>query len=87
MGKISGTMIPMNGAWYIMVSNAADTSGTYINQGNGTFLVNTLNPGIYNVHIYANPDYLDKDIFPVTVTAGQTMVLGTIIMDPMTLKK
>ena len=82
IGKMSGTITPITGAWYVMATNAADTSGTFINQTNGSFQVNTLNPGTYNVHFYANAGYHEKDIIPVVVTAGQTMVLENTIIEP-----
>lgn len=82
VGKLSGTITPVNSAFYVMATNVADTAGTYINQTDGSFLISTLNPGTYNVHFYANPGYLDKDIFPVVITAGQTLELGNIIIDP-----
>jgi len=82
IGKMSGTVTPVNGAWYVMATNAADTAGTFINQANGSFQVNTLSPGIYNVHFYANAGYHEKNIFPVLVSAGQTMVLENTIIEP-----
>lgn len=85
LGKLSGTISPVNSAYYIMATNDADTAGTYINQTDGFFLITTLNPGTYSVHFYANPPYLDKDIFPVVIVAGQTLELGTIIMEPIAL--
>jgi hypothetical protein len=82
VGKISGTITPVNSAYYVMAFNVADTAGTYINQGTGAFLINTLNPGTYNVHFYANPGYYDKEIYPILITAGQTTMLGNIIIEP-----
>ncbi|MEI7492604.1 MAG: DUF4382 domain-containing protein [Bacteroidota bacterium] len=82
VGKISGTITPVNSAYYIMASNVADTAGTYINQATGTFIINTLNPGTYNIHFYANAGYYDKEVFPVLITAGQTVVFGSIIIEP-----
>jgi hypothetical protein len=83
IGQMSGTITPVNSAWYVMATNAVDTAGTYINQSNGTFRVNTLNPGIYNVHIYANPGFRETDIYPVVITAGQLLVLDNIMIEPM----
>ena len=85
VGKLSGTITPVNGAYYVNATNAADTAGTYINQTDGSFLISTLNPGTYNVHFYANPGYQDKDIYPVVVTAGDTLELGNIIIEPVAL--
>jgi hypothetical protein len=85
LGTLSGTISPINSAYYIMATNVIDTAGTYINQTDGFFLINTLNPGTYSVHFYANPPYHDKDIFPVVIVAGQTLELGTIIMEPVAL--
>ena len=82
VGKISGTITPVNSVYNVMAFNVADTSGTYINQASGTFIINTLNPGTYNVHFYANAGYSDKEVFPVLITAGQTTMLGNIIIEP-----
>ena len=82
IGKLSGIISPVDGAYYVKVTNAIDTAGTYIDLTNGHFLVGTLNPGTYNVHFDANSGYLDKDIFPVDIVAGQTTDLGTIVIDP-----
>jgi hypothetical protein len=82
ISKLSGTISPVNSAYYVNATNAADTAGTFINQSNGYFLINTLNPGTYYVHFYANPGYLDKEIYPVVITAGQTMELGNVIIEP-----
>lgn len=87
IGKISGAITPANSAYYVEATNAVDTAGTYINQTEGSFLINTLNPGSYNVYFFANPGNLDKDIFPVVVIAGQTTVLENIIIDPVALDK
>jgi hypothetical protein len=87
IGKLSGTITPVNSAYYVIATNPADTAGTYINQTDGSFLISTLNPGTYNVHFYANPGYLDKDIFPVDIIAGQTLQLGTIVIEPVALDK
>jgi hypothetical protein len=85
IGKLTGTISPFNGAYYVNATNTADTAGTYINQADGSFLINTLNPGTYNVHFYANPGYLDKDIYPVVITAGDTLKMGNIIIEPVAL--
>lgn len=87
IGKLSGNITPVNGAYYVMASNATDTAGTYINPDNGSFLITTLIPGIYNVHFYANPNYYDKYISPVEIYAGQTTGLGSVVIDPMGLSK
>jgi hypothetical protein len=87
IGKLSGNISPVNGAYYVMASNAVDTAGTYINEIDGTFLLTTLVPGTYNVHFYANQNYLDKEIPGIIITAGQTTALGTIIIDPMGSRK
>ena len=82
IGKLSGTISPVNGAYYVNATNTTDTAGTFINQVDGSFLINTLNPGTYNVHFYANPGYLDKEIYPVVITAGNTLELGNVIIEP-----
>jgi hypothetical protein len=83
IGKLSGNITPVNGAYYVRAANAVDTAGTYINATDGTFLLTTLNPGVYNVHFYANQNYLDKEITGVVIIAGQTSALGTVVIDPM----
>jgi len=42
VGKISCTVVPANGAFYVMAFNAVDTAGTFIDQTNGAFLLNTV---------------------------------------------
>jgi hypothetical protein len=80
LGRLTGTILPNNSAYYVMASNTVDTAGTFINQANGYFLITTLHPGIYSVHFYANIGYPDKEIFPVVITAGQTTDLGEVMI-------
>lgn len=87
IGKISGTVVPANGAFYVMAFNTIDTAGTYINQANGTFLINTVLPGTYNVHFFANTGFVDKIVSNMIVTAGQTNEMGNVIIDSVSFKK
>jgi len=87
IGMISGTVTPFTGAYYVRAFNATDTVGTYVAYPDGSFLISTLNPGVYTVHFYANAGFLDKEIAPVTVVAGQTTIIGNVIMDPVQLNK
>ncbi len=82
IGKISGTISPVNCAYYVMAMNAADTAGTYINQFNGTFLINAVFPGTYNVTFFANNGYSDYIVSNLVVTAGQTCNMGIISFQP-----
>jgi hypothetical protein len=82
IGKISCTVVPANGAFYVMAFNAVDTAGTYIDQTNGTLLLNTVLPGTYNVEFFANTGFVDKVISNVIVTAGQTNNMGNVTIDP-----
>lgn len=81
IGRLSGTILPNNSAYYVVATNAVDTAGTFINQSNGYFLINTLNPGTYSVHFFANMGYLDKEIYPVVITAGHTTELGNVMIE------
>jgi hypothetical protein len=81
VGSIAGTISPFAGAWYVEATNAADTSGTYINQANGQFLISLVFPGNYTVKFYPNAGHAEKIIPGVAVVAGQTTQVGTIVIE------
>jgi hypothetical protein len=81
VGSIAGTITPAAGAYYVMATNTTDTSGTYINQNTGAFLIPTVMPGTYDVKFLANPGYLDKTIPGIGVIAGQTTQMGTVTIE------
>lgn len=81
VGSITGTIYPVAGAYYVEATNATDTSGTYINQINGQFLIAAVLPGIYNVKFFPNAGHIEKIIPGAGVVAGQTTQIGTIIIE------
>jgi len=78
VGSIAGTISPVTVAYYVEATTAADTSGTYINQTDGKFLISAVIPGTYNVKFFPNAGYLEKIVTGVVVVAGQTTQMGTI---------
>ncbi|MBU3927305.1 MAG: DUF4382 domain-containing protein [Bacteroidetes bacterium] len=78
IGSIAGTISPIEGAYYVEATNATDTSGTYINQTNGQFLIPAVMPGIYQVKFVQNAGHLEKIVPGVVVIIGQTTQMGTI---------
>jgi len=87
IGRISGTVVPANGAYYVMAFNAVDTAGTFIDQTNGAFLLNTVLPGTYNVHFFANNGFVDNVVSNMIVTAGQTNNMGNVTIEPLSIQK
>ena len=81
IGGISGTIAPPAGAYYIEALNSTDTSGTFINQVTGEFLIGTVMPGTFVVTFYANPGFSDKSIGGVSVSAGNITQMGTVIIE------
>lgn len=81
VGSISGTIIPAAGAYYVEATNATDTSGTYINQADGHFLMAAVFPGIYDVKFFPNPGHSVKIIPGVVVVAAQTTQMGDITIE------
>lgn len=78
IGSIAGTVSPVEGAYYVEATTATDTSGTYINQTNGQFLISAVLPGTYDVKFFPNAGHLEKIVPGVVVTVAQTTQLGTI---------
>ena len=81
VGSISGTISPVAGAYYIEATTATDTSGTYINQIDGKFLISAVLPGTYIVKFFPNAGYLENIVPGVVVVAGQTTQMGTITIE------
>lgn len=81
VGSITGTISPVAGAYYVEASNATDTSGTYINQFNGQFLISVVLPGIYNVKFFPNTGYSIKIVQNLGVIVGQTTQMGVITIE------
>ncbi|PLX02143.1 MAG: hypothetical protein C0595_11925 [Marinilabiliales bacterium] len=81
IGSIFGVISPADGAFYVEATTATDTSGTYINQITGQFIISAVIPGTYNVKFVANEGHLDKVVSDVTVTLGQTTQMGTITIE------
>lgn len=81
VGKIAGTITPVTGAYYVEAKNTTDSCGTYINAVNGQFLLTTVMPGTYTVKFYLNPANAVKTVPGITVVAGQTTQMGTIIIE------
>lgn len=80
-GMISGTIAPVDGAYYVETSNATDTTGTYINQTTGQFVLTSVLPGTYNVKFFPNAGHTEKIVTGVVVVAGQPTQLGTITIE------
>jgi hypothetical protein len=81
VGSITGTISPVAGAYYVEATNATDTSGTYINQTNGQFLISAVFPGIYNVKFFPNAGYIEKTVSGIVVMTGQTTQMGSITIE------
>jgi len=81
IGNITGMISPAAAAFYIEANNATDTSGTYINQINGQFIISAVKPGTYNLNFFANAGYIDKTVPGIVVAIGQTSQVGTIIIE------
>jgi hypothetical protein len=81
IGNIAGTISPFNGAYYVEATNATDTSGTYINQSTGQFLLSAVKPGNYDVKFVPNSGHLEKIVPGLVVALGQTTQMGTIIIE------
>jgi len=81
IGSIAGTISPVTGAYYCEATTATDTSGTYINQTDGKFLISAVLPGNYNVKFFPNAGFLEKIVPGVLVVAGQTTQMGTITIE------
>jgi len=81
IGSIVGTILPNGAAYYVEATTATDTSGTYINQMNGQFLISAVMPGNYQVKFFPNAGHSEKIVPDVVVAVGQTTQLGTIIID------
>jgi hypothetical protein len=81
VGSIAGTISPVNGAYYVESTTATDTSGTYVNQADGKFIISAVLPGNYNVKFFPNSGHLEKTVQGMVVVAGQTTQMGTIIIE------
>ena len=81
VGSITGTISPGTGAYYVEATNATDTSGTYINQTSGQFLISAVLPGNYNVKFFPNTGHIEKIIPGVAVVAGITTQMGSVVID------
>ncbi|MDA3943260.1 MAG: DUF4382 domain-containing protein [Bacteroidetes bacterium] len=81
IGSIAGTILPIDGAYYVEATTATDTSGTYINPMNGQFLISAVMPGNYNVKFFPNAGHSEKIVPGVGVAIDQTTQLGTIIIE------
>lgn len=82
VGQISGNIDPVDGGSYVEAFNSTDTSGTNIDNNDGSFLLSTVLAGTYTVKIYANEGYQDKIIPDIQVEAGNLTVMGVITIDP-----
>jgi hypothetical protein len=80
VGSFAGTISPVDGAYYVEASNASDTSGTYINQTTGQFLISAVLPGNYQVKFFPIAGHVEKTV-PGAVFAGQTTQMGTIAIE------
>ena len=81
IGGIAGSIVPPAGAYYVEAINTTDTSGTFIDQVTGDFLIGTVMPGTYNVIFYANPGFSDRTIGGVAVSAGNISQMGIVIIE------
>lgn len=81
IGSIAGTISPIEGAYYVEATTATDTSGTYINQTNGQFLISAVMPGQYDVKFFPNAGHIEKIVPGLVVTVGQTTQMGTITIE------
>lgn len=76
-GAISGSISPIDGAYYVMAISGGDTAGTYITSS-GTFLIPGLDAGSYDVTFSPEPGFTEITIPDVSVTTGSITDLGVV---------
>ncbi|NJM15513.1 MAG: DUF4382 domain-containing protein [Bacteroidales bacterium] len=79
-GAIIGTVAPKEARPCVMaVSERNDTSGTYTDTINGSFLIKGLAAGNYTVILEPLVDYAPRQLNNVKVVEGQTTMVGSIV--------
>jgi len=81
VGSITGAISPVNGAYYVESISATDTSGTYINQTDGKFVISAVLPGNYKIIFFPTSGHVEKIVPGIVVVAGQTTQIGIITIE------
>ncbi len=76
-GAISGSIFPVDAAFYVMATTPSDTIGTLI-ADDGTFLIGGVPAGNYDVTFSAVAGFTDITVEDISVSTGNVTSIGVI---------